>query len=216
MVSQRFTHPFTLSLEDWTSILAELHVQRQAEGLLDPVPEGPVMAAFTEEEVRYLSVTLSKAFAQAQPHEWVVFGLSRATPRGLTELTTGGGYVAGPSLHVALVNYRKIVTMPRTRQLLWKRPLRPDDAAPAADRQRIDGGGNRPDDVLGTALGADDELQRALGDLGLWSGGLDDHGAARLAGPQHLGGRSLRIGVGELHGIAAPMRRVRPTGSSSN
>jgi hypothetical protein len=139
VVSQRFTHPFTLSLEDWTSILAELHVQRQAEGLLDPVPEGPVMAAFTEEEVRYLSVTLSKAFAQAQPHEWVVFGLSRATPRGLTELTTGGGYVAGPSLHVALVNYRKIVTMPRTRQLLWKRPLRPDDAAPAADRQRIDG-----------------------------------------------------------------------------
>jgi hypothetical protein len=121
-----------LSLEDWKSILTDLHVQRQAEGLLVPVPEGPVMAAFTEEEVRYLSVTLSKAFAQAQPQEWVVFGLSRATPQGLTELTTGGGYVEGPSLHVVLANYRKVVTMSSTRQLLWERPLRPD-AGPAYD-----------------------------------------------------------------------------------
>lgn len=129
--SQRFTHPFSLSPEDWKSILTELHVQRQAEGLLVPVP-GPVVPAFTEEEVSYLSVTLSKAFAQAQPHEWVVFGLSRATPQGLTELTTGGGYVEGPSLHIVLANYRKAVSMPGTRQLLWERPLRPD-AGPAYD-----------------------------------------------------------------------------------
>lgn len=129
--SQRFTHPFALSPEDWKSILTELHVQRQAEGLLLPVP-GPVVPAFTEEEVSYLSATLSKAFAQAQPNEWVVFGLSRATPEGLTELTTGGGYVEGPSLHVVLANYRKVVSMPSTRQLLWERPLRPD-AGPAYD-----------------------------------------------------------------------------------
>jgi hypothetical protein len=32
--AQRFTHPFTLSPEDWTSILTKLRVQRQAEGLL--------------------------------------------------------------------------------------------------------------------------------------------------------------------------------------
>jgi putative oligomerization/nucleic acid binding protein len=130
--SQGFTHPFALSPEDWKSILTELHVQRQAEGLLIPVPQGPVLSAFTEEEVSYLSVTLSKAFAQAQPNEWVVFGLTRSTPQGLTELTTGGGYVEGPSLHVVLANYRKVVTMPSTRQLLWERPLRPD-AGPAYD-----------------------------------------------------------------------------------
>ena len=128
--SQRFTHPFALSPEDWTSILTELHVQRQAEGLLLPVPEGPMMAAFTEEEITYLSVTLSKAFAHAQPDESVVFGLSRVNSQGLTELTTGGGYVEGPTLHVVLANYRKVVTMPSTRQLLWERPLRPD-AGPA-------------------------------------------------------------------------------------
>ena len=130
--SQGFRHPFALSPEDWKSILTELHVQRQAEGLLIPVPQGPVLLAFTEEEVSYLSMTLSKAFAQAQPNEWVVFGLSRLTPQGLTELTTGGGYVEGPSLHVVLANYRKVVTMPSTRQLLWDRPLR-SDAGPAYD-----------------------------------------------------------------------------------
>ena len=124
--SQRFTHPFALSAEDWKSILTALHVQRQAEGLLLPVPPGPVVPAFTEEEVSYLSVTLSKAFAQAQPNEWVVFGLSRATSQQLTEVTTGGGYVDGSLLHIVLANYRKAVSMPGTRQLLWERPLRPD------------------------------------------------------------------------------------------
>jgi hypothetical protein len=127
-----FTHPFALSPEDWKSILTELHVQRQAEGLLIPDPPGPVVQAFSEEEISYLSVTLSKAFAQAQPDEWVVFGLSQSTPQGFTELTTGGGYVEGPSLHIVLANYRKVVGMPSTRQLLWERPLRPD-AGPAYD-----------------------------------------------------------------------------------
>lgn len=129
---QRFTHPFVLSPEDWTSILTELHVQRQADGLLAPVPQGPVLSAFTEEEITYLSVTVSKAFAHAQPNEWVVFRLSRTTSQGLTELTTGGWYLEGALLHVVLANYRKVVTMPGTRQLLWERPLRPD-ASPSYD-----------------------------------------------------------------------------------
>ncbi len=130
--SQRFTHPFALSPEDWKSILISLHVQRQAEGLLFPVPQGPMLPAFSEDEVSYLSVTLSKAFAQAQPDEWIVFGLSQSSQQGLTELTTGGGYVAGPLLHLVLANYRKVVTMPSTRQLLSDRPLR-SDAGPAYD-----------------------------------------------------------------------------------
>jgi len=130
--SQRFTHPFVLSPEDWTAILTALHVQRQADGLLAPVPQGPVLQAFTEEDITYLSATLSKAFAHAQPNEWVVFGLSRTTSQGLTELTTGGWYLEGALLHVALANYRKVVTMPGTRQLLWERPLRPD-AGPSYD-----------------------------------------------------------------------------------
>jgi len=128
--SQRFTHPFALSPEDWKSILTELHVQRQADLL--PEPPRPVLSAFSEEEVGYLSATLSKAFARVQPNEWIVFGLSGSTPQGFTEVTTGGGYVEGASLHFVLANYRKVVTMPSTRQLLWEHPLRPD-AGPAYD-----------------------------------------------------------------------------------
>lgn len=130
--SRRFTHPFVLSPEDWTSILTGLHVQRRAEGLLLRDPPGPVLPAFTAEEIGYLSPTLSKAFVQAQPNEWVVFGLSRSTPHGMTEVTTGGWFVEGPSLHIVLANYRKVTTMPSTRQLLWDLPLRPD-AGPAYD-----------------------------------------------------------------------------------
>jgi hypothetical protein len=127
--THRFTHPFTLSPEDWTSILTELHVQRQSEGLLIPEPPWPVVPAFTAEEISYLSVTLSKAFAQARGDEWVVFGLSRPSSQGvpeLSELTTGGGYVDGSSLHIVLANYWKAVSMSVDRKLLWERPLRPD------------------------------------------------------------------------------------------
>lgn len=130
--SLRFTHPVDLSPEDWRSILTTLRIQRQAEGLLLPIPQGPVLPAFTEEDIAYLSVTLSKAFAQAQPDEWVVFGLSRPTAQGLTAVTTGGWYLDGPSLHFVLANYRKVVTMPGTRRLLWERPLR-SDAGPSYD-----------------------------------------------------------------------------------
>ena len=126
------THPFVLDPEDWQTILSALHVQRQAEGLLLPVPPGPELPAFTKEDIAYLSMTLSKAFTQAQPTEWVVFGLSYQTPQGLTEITTGGAYVEGSSVHIVLANFRKVVSMPGTRQLLWERPLRPD-AGPAYD-----------------------------------------------------------------------------------
>jgi hypothetical protein len=130
--SQYRTHPYVLDPEDWQTILSALRVRRQAEGLLLPVPPGPVLSAFTKEDIAYLSAALSKAFTQAQPTEWVVFGLSHQTPLGLTEITTGGAYVEGPSLHIVLANFRKTVSMPGTRQLLWERPLRPD-AGPAYD-----------------------------------------------------------------------------------
>jgi hypothetical protein len=50
----------------------------------------------------------------------------------MTEGTTGGWFVEGLSLHLVLANYRKVFTMPSTRQLLWERPLR-SDAGPAYD-----------------------------------------------------------------------------------
>jgi hypothetical protein len=127
-----FTHPFVLSPEEWTVLLGTLRIQRQAEGLLFRDPPGPVLPALTPEDISYLSVALSKAFAQAQPHEMVVFGLSHLNAYQMTELTTGGWFVEGPSMHVVLTNYRQVVAMPGTRWLLWEHPLRPD-AGPRYD-----------------------------------------------------------------------------------
>jgi len=129
---RQFAHPLVLSPADWISLIKGLQVQRQAEGLLFRDPPGPVLPAFTPDEIEYLSRTLSQAFAQAQPNEMVVFGLSRLNIYNMTEITTGGWFVEGDSLHLILANYRKAATMPSTRRLLWERPLR-SDAGPAYD-----------------------------------------------------------------------------------
>ncbi len=121
-----FAHPLVLSSEDWVPLLKGLQVQRQAEGLLFRDPPGPVLPAFTPDEIAYLSWTLSQAFARAQPNEMVVFGLTRLNAYNMTEITTGGWFLDGASLHLIVANYRKAATMPSTRQLLWERPLRPD------------------------------------------------------------------------------------------
>jgi Short C-terminal domain len=119
-----FSHPFTLSSEEWKIILSSLRVRRQG----DPVvffslPKGPVSEALTHEEVDYLSRTLSQAFAQAQPTEWVVFGLSRPGAPDVSEITTGGWFMEGSHLHLLLANYRYAVTAPNMRELVWENPL---------------------------------------------------------------------------------------------
>lgn len=125
--SRTFTHPFLLPPADWRSILKGLQIQHQAEGLFASDPQVPILSVFTEEEIDYLSVTLSKAFAQAHPDEWVVFGLSRESSRGLSKLTTGGWFLDGPDLHFVLGNYRVSVTMSNMHQSLWEQPLHPDN-----------------------------------------------------------------------------------------
>lgn len=177
--SRQFTHPLVLAPGEWTTLLASLYVQRQAEGILFRDPPGPVIPAFTAEEIGYLSTTLSQAFAQAQPHEWVVFGLSRLNSHKMTEVTTGGWFLDGPSLHLILANYQKVVTMPGTRQLLWERPLRPD-AGPHYDL------------VAGHSQTI---VQTSTRDAGVWSGLFSSspselsisYQAAILKDPVHTG-----------------------------
>jgi len=118
-----FTHPFLLSPEDWKHILKSIRVQSRNEVFLFFTTKGPVEPAFTEDEIDYLSATLSRVFAQARPDERVVFALSRHRSSDLTEITTGGWFVNGSSLHLVLANYRYAVTMPTVRALLWQDPL---------------------------------------------------------------------------------------------
>ena len=79
--------------------------------------------AFTPEEVDYLSMTLSRAFAKASPEQWVVFGLSRPSPACVTEMTTGAWYVEGTTFHLLLANYRAAVRLDNLRDVLDRDPL---------------------------------------------------------------------------------------------
>jgi hypothetical protein len=119
-----FSHPITLRPEDWKIILSSLRVRRQGEPVVFfSLPKGPVSEALTHDEVDYLSRTLSLAFAQAQPTEWVVFGLSRPGAPDVSEIITGGWFMEGSHLHLLLANYRYAVTAPNMRELVWENPL---------------------------------------------------------------------------------------------
>jgi hypothetical protein len=119
-----FSHPVSLRPEDWEIILSSLRVQRQGEPVVFfSLPKGPISNALTQVEIEYLSRTLSLAFAQAQPTEWVVFGLSRPGAPDVSEITTGGWFMKESHLHLLLANYRYAVTAPNVRELVWENPL---------------------------------------------------------------------------------------------
>jgi hypothetical protein len=123
---QAFTHPFLLSSEDWKLILKSIRVQSQNKMFLLFTTKGTVEPAFTDDEIDYLSATLSRVFAKARPEERVVFALSRTRTSDITditEVTSGGWFVNGQSLHFVLANYRYAVTMPAVRELLWQDPM---------------------------------------------------------------------------------------------
>ena len=122
--TQPFSHPFRWSAEQWKPVLSSIHVQKRGQGVLFfPAPNGPTLQAFTPAEVDYLSETLTRAFAQAQPSEVVVFGLTSPKTQEITEITTGAWYVKDAQLHLILGNYREAVTMSSIRELLWQDPL---------------------------------------------------------------------------------------------
>ena len=122
--TQPFSHPFRWSAEQWKPILQSIHVQKLGQGVFFfPGPNGPMLQAFTPAEVDYLSETLTRAFAQAQPSEVVVFGLTSPKTQEITEITTGAWYVKDEQLHLILGNYREAFTMAGIRELLWQDPL---------------------------------------------------------------------------------------------
>ncbi|HXX75100.1 MAG TPA: SHOCT domain-containing protein [Nitrospiraceae bacterium] len=118
-----FAHPFLLNPDDWKVILKSIHVQRQSQGFLIFTSKDAVEPAFTDDEVEYLSTTLSRVFGHASRNERVVFAVSRHQPADITEVTSGGWFVQGPSLHLVLANYRFAVTMASIRELLWQDPM---------------------------------------------------------------------------------------------
>jgi len=119
----RFNHPLELTQKEWTRLLENVWVQHEPGVIALVSPKEPPIAAFTPDEIAFLSKTLSKAFRQAHPDEWVVFGLSRPRSPDLIEITTGGWFVEGERLYLLLANYRHVISMASVRQLLLEDPL---------------------------------------------------------------------------------------------
>ena len=119
-----YAHPVRFTPEDWARVLKQIRVQSLTEGWLFGTTKGPVIDAFTAEEIQFLSPTLSKAFAEARPDEVVVFGLVHSRMPALLEITTGSWFVNGDAIQLVLVNYRTAVALPGIRALLWEEPLR--------------------------------------------------------------------------------------------
>src|SRR6266540_1162015 len=119
----RFNHPLELNEKESTRLLESVWVRHDPGLFTFASQEEAPIPAFTPDEIAFLSKSLGKAFTRAHPDEWVVFGLSRVRSADITEVTTGGWFVAGEQLHLMLANYRYAVTMSSVRQQLWDDPL---------------------------------------------------------------------------------------------
>jgi hypothetical protein len=108
-----------LNSEDWIPILVGIRVRAVANFLR----KGKEKAAFTPDEIDYLSMTLSRAFAKASPEQWVVFGLSNPSSAYGRHMTTGAWYVEGTLLHLLLPNFHAPVSMVNLRQALDRDPM---------------------------------------------------------------------------------------------
>lgn len=129
--ARQFSHPLTLSPEEWQRILSSIRIQK-AQTFLVNSDKNPVENAFTPDQIAFLGPGLSKALRQAHPDEFVVFGFSQPRPPQLTEITTGGWFVEGQQVHLVLANYRQAVSMSHIRDQLWNNPLQ-SNAGPSYD-----------------------------------------------------------------------------------
>jgi len=120
--SVAFGHPIQRTESDWSEIVSRLQIKPRSGFPLfsrnaDPEP------AFRSSEVAYLAARLAVLFQDAGPHEWVAFCLQSPHDTGATEVTTGAFFVDAGELHLLLVHYRLLVTIPQLLHDLKRHPL---------------------------------------------------------------------------------------------
>ena len=120
------SHPVTMEPERLRMVLSGLRIQEHR-----TVPqqwfqgEAPLVPAFTEEEITWLSEQMAKALEQAKFDERVTFYLSRPQTSARRVITSGGIYVRGTELHVILGNWRIVYGIPAYGMIYDRRyPMR--------------------------------------------------------------------------------------------
>lgn len=121
--STGYNHPVHLEQNDWTRLLRRIRVQRLQDDFLFGSRKGPIIEAFSADEIEFLAINMSKAFADSGTDETIVFGFVREHGPELSDITTGSWLTTADSLHLILANYRTAVTLPGIRQMLWNEPF---------------------------------------------------------------------------------------------
>ncbi len=104
--SLKAAHPRAMPDDTIAHVLEGLRVQAQQRLLQTLLAGRPRRnAAFTEDEVEFLSPLLARAFSQAGPDQVVRYSVVRSTDNG-PETTGGALYVKDRSLYVTLTQYR--------------------------------------------------------------------------------------------------------------
>ncbi len=123
-------HPAHLSPQMMRTILSSLRIQEHRIALQRWIQgEPPLVPAFTEDEVAWLSVQVSEALAQAEYDERVTFYLSKPQTSAKRIVTSGGLYVHDSELHVVLGNWQIVYGIPTYGMIYDRRyPMRPTAA----------------------------------------------------------------------------------------
>ena len=121
------SHPSSMLVEQMAEVLRGLQVRTHRlwvyawiSGQADWEP------VFEEDEVDLLAVHLTEALSMVGPTERVTYYLSRPRTSIKREITTGGLYVDGTSLHFTLSNHRVLYGVPAYGMVYDRRyPTRP-------------------------------------------------------------------------------------------
>lgn len=115
--------PVRLESHEWERLLRSVMVRSVRQPMLGSSYRGSAEPAFSDEDVRYLGASLSRAFQDATGQEQIVFALARPSESGATQVTSGAWFVKAGRIHLRLANCRVAVTLPSIRRQIWKDPL---------------------------------------------------------------------------------------------
>lgn len=125
-----FSHPAPLGKEVMRTVLSGLRIQEHRilpQQWIQGV--APIVPAFDEEEVEWLSEQLAEGLAQARYNERVTFYLSEPLTFFRRMVTSGGLYVRGNELHILLGNWKIVYGIPAYGMIYDRRyPMRPTAA----------------------------------------------------------------------------------------
>jgi hypothetical protein len=124
------SHPVVMEPEKLRVILSGLRIQEHRTVFQQWIQgEAPVVPAFTDEEIAWLSVQMARALAEAKYNERVTFYLSQPQTSTKRIITSGGVYFRGTDLHLILGNWRVVYGIPAYGMIYDLRyPMRPTAA----------------------------------------------------------------------------------------